>query len=232
MKELEQFTKKHGLTMDSSYNDMEILFYQLNNMGIGNFCEYEPGIVRGLAYYTGIVFEVHDIRGDLRAICGGGRYDNLLKNFGGPAIPATGMGMGDCVLEILLKEKGLMEKRFPKKQTDYFVASLGVGTAARDNVHQRFAQRTGIAPSLMGAIEAVYRIIAELKSRGYSANFSYKPVGLSKQLKQASDQKAKECIIIGSEIEKDQIAVKDMATGKQRLVELDKFFAELGHKSK
>ena len=76
-------------------------------MGIREYCVFDPGIVRGLAYYTGIVFEVHDIQGDLRAICGGGRYDNLLRDFGGPAISATGMGMGDCVLEILLREKGL-----------------------------------------------------------------------------------------------------------------------------
>ena len=227
MKELEQFTKKHGLTMGSPYNDMEMLFYQLDNMGVGNFCKYEPGIVRGLAYYTGIVFEVHDIRGDLRAICGGGRYDNLLKNFGGPAIPATGMGMGDCVLEILLKEKGLLEKRVPKKQTDYFVASLGVGTAAGDNVHHRFAQRTGIAPSSMGAIEAVYRIIAELRLRGKSANFSYKMGTISSQLKQASEQNAKYCIIIGDEFKENKLAIKDMATGQQELIEVDKFFEKI-----
>lgn len=226
-KELKQFTKKHGLTMEGPYNDMEMLFYQLDNMGVGNFCKYEPGIVRGLAYYTGIVFEVHDIRGDLRAICGGGRYDNLLKDLGGPAIPATGMGMGDCVLEILLKEKELLKKQIPKKQTDYFIASLGIGTAAGDDVHQRFTQRTGIAPSSMGAIEAVYRIMAELRLRGKSANFSYKLGGLSKQLKEASAQNAKKCIIIGEEFNNNQLVVKDMTTGEQKTIDVDKFFAEL-----
>ena len=91
-------------------------------MGMGEYCTFDPSIVRGLAYYTGVVFEVHDIAGELRAICGGGRYDNLLRDFGGPPIPATGMGMGDCVLEILLEQRGLLEKQVPKRELEYFVA--------------------------------------------------------------------------------------------------------------
>ena len=67
----------------------------LNSMGIGDYYRFDQGIVRGLAYYTGNVFEIYDKASELRAICGGGRYDNLLKDFGGPAISATGMGMVD-----------------------------------------------------------------------------------------------------------------------------------------
>ncbi len=84
-----------------AFNELVELMKFLDSMGIGNYYRFDPGIVRGLAYYTGIVFEVYDKASELRAICGGGRYDNLLKDFGGPAISATGMGMGDCVLEIL-----------------------------------------------------------------------------------------------------------------------------------
>ena len=173
-------------------------------MGVGDFCIYDPGIVRGLAYYTGIVFEVHDAVGDLRAICGGGRYDNLLRDFGGPAISATGMGMGDCVLEILLKDKGLLDKQVPKRQIDYFVAYIGdIGNEA-------------------------WRIIAKLRSMGYSANISYKTGGLSKQLKEASAQNAGKCIIIGEEEFKEgKIGIKDMATGEQELVGCDEFFSGL-----
>ena len=65
-------------------------------------------IVRGLAYYTGIVFELFDAKGELRAICGGGRYDKLLKSLGGVDLPALGFGMGDVVLGELLRDRGLM----------------------------------------------------------------------------------------------------------------------------
>ena len=65
-------------------------------------------IVRGLAYYTGIVFELFDATGEFRAICGGGRYDNLLAALGGVDLPALGFGMGDVVLGELLRARGLM----------------------------------------------------------------------------------------------------------------------------
>ena len=88
-----------------SVDELKRLFELLRVMGIAEFCRFDIGIVRGLAYYTGIVFEIFDKGGELRAIGGGGRYDDLLKQFGGPSIPATGFGIGDCVLGILLEEK-------------------------------------------------------------------------------------------------------------------------------
>jgi histidyl-tRNA synthetase len=187
-----------------AYNEIKEVLVTLETMGVGDFCIYDPSIVRGLAYYTGIVFEVHDAVGDLRAICGGGRYDNLLRDFGGPAISATGMGMGDCVLEILLREKGLLDKQVPKRQIDYFVACIG------DKRHE------------------AWRIIAKLRSKGYSANISYKMGGLSKQLKEASTQNANKCIIIGEEELKDgKISIKNMTTGEQELVNYDEFLSGL-----
>ncbi|MHC4581951.1 MAG: ATP phosphoribosyltransferase regulatory subunit, partial [Planctomycetota bacterium] len=106
----------------AAYVEVKTALATLEIMGVRDYCVYDPGIVRGLAYYTGIVFEVHEAGGELRAVCGGGRYDNLLRDFGGPPISATGMGMGDCVLEILLEEKGLLGKSLPKNELDYFVA--------------------------------------------------------------------------------------------------------------
>jgi histidyl-tRNA synthetase len=188
----------------SPYLDIKIVLDNLTTMEIGDFCVYDPSIVRGLAYYTGIVFEIHDTTSELRAICGGGRYDNLLRDLGGPPISGTGMGMGDCVLEILLKEKGLLEKQVQKEQLEYFVACVGV-----------FGKE-------------VYRIVSKLRTKGKSANFSYKMGGLSRQLKEASDQKAKKCIIIGyEELKENKVMVKDMTTGQQELVDRDKFFAQL-----
>jgi len=180
----------------------------LYSMGVSDYYLFDPGIVRGLAYYTGIVFEIYDRADQLRAICGGGRYDNLLADFGGPHISATGMGMGDCVLEILLREKGLLDKQIPKRNLEYFVIGAGIGDEQGE--------------------EEIYKIIAKLRSMGYSTNFSYKMGGLSKQLKEASAQNAKKCVIIGEEeLRENKITIKDMATGKQELMSRDEFFAGL-----
>jgi len=186
--------------LDLAIDELEDCAVRLGQMGIGDYCIFDPSIVRGLAYYTGIVFEVHDITGDLRAICGGGRYDNLLRDFGGPAISATGMGMGDCVLEILLREKGLLDKKIPGKALDYFVSP--------------------VADTLLN--EAV-KITAQLRTRGFRSAFSYKPAGLSKQLKLASEQNAKFCIIIGDEFKSGNIVLKDMATGQQKTAPVKDF---------
>lgn len=80
----------------------------LDALGIGAWVKFDLTIVRGLAYYTGIVFELFDAQGELRAICGGGRYDGLLSALGGVDLPALGFGMGDVVLGELLRARGLM----------------------------------------------------------------------------------------------------------------------------
>ncbi len=185
-------------------DELSRLFELLGAMGVNNYCVFDIGIVRGLAYYTGIVYEIYDKASELRAIGGGGRYDNLLKLFGGPDIPATGFGIGDCVLGILLEEKGLLQKQLSMSGPEYFVAFTD-------------------EPYLQKAIE----ITARLRLAKFAANFSYKPIGLSKQLKQASEQKVKKCIIIGSEIEKNQLVIKDMATGKQELVKIEQFLTQI-----
>jgi len=77
---------------------------------LAGFCEVDFKIVRGLAYYTGIVWEIHDRKGELRAIAGGGRYDNLIKQVSGVDLPALGFGMGDVVLTELLKDRNLLPK--------------------------------------------------------------------------------------------------------------------------
>ena len=205
MPQLDELVKTEGESDEySSKLDIKLVLDNLDMMGVGDFCVYDPSIVRGLAYYTGIVFEIHDIAGELRAICGGGRYDNLLRDFGGPPISACGMGMGDRVLEILLEEKNLLVKQVPKRQLDYFVTCIG-----------------------SFGIEA-WQIVEKLRSMEYSTNFSYKMGGLSKQLKEASAQNAKKCIIIGEEeLKENKITIKDMATGEQELVDRDEFFSGL-----
>ena len=189
---------------EESVDGLRRLFELLDVMGVSNFCEFDIGVVRGLAYYTGIVYEIYDKETELRAIGGGGRYDNLLNLFGGPDIPATGFGIGDCVLEILLEEKGLLEKQLPLRKLDYFVACV-------DKVYR----------------EAAIKLTMKLRTAGFAANFSYKPVKLKKQLKDASDQNAKKCIIVGEEFNNNQLVVKDFSTAEQQTIDEDKFFADI-----
>ena len=85
----------------------------VKGLGYGDWCETDYRVVRGLAYYTGVVFEVHDRAGKLRAVAGGGRYDGLLKRLGGEDLPAVGFGMGDAVLAELLREKGMSTPSAP-----------------------------------------------------------------------------------------------------------------------
>ena len=146
-----------------SVEELSRLFDLLDRMGVADFCRFDISVVRGLAYYTGVVFEIYDRGCELRALGGGGRYDNLLKQFGGPQVTATGLGMGDCVLAILLEEKGLLAGRVPTRSLDYYVACVD---------KQYFPQ----------AVE----IVARIRRAGRRANLSYRQTGLGKQLKQAS----------------------------------------------
>jgi histidyl-tRNA synthetase len=200
--------------------ELIVLFSDLERMGIGNFCEFDAGIVRGLAYYTGIVFEVHDIKGQLRAICGGGRYDNLLKDFGGPKMTGTGMGMGDCILEILLREKSLLDKNLPKSELDYFLIAVPDVT---------FKGKEGLEPD---AEHETTKLIGKLRELGCSCDFSYKSGSLGKQLKEASARNARRAVIIGQEFEKGQLSVKDMQTGKQQQINVEDFLAQIESDSK
>lgn len=187
-----------------SIQELAYLKDLLEQMGVWHYCDFDPGIIRGLAYYTGVVFEVHEFSQELRAICGGGRYDNLLHDFGGPKIPATGMGMGDCVLEILLNEKGLLEKQLTKQKLFCFVA---------------FADES--------CKDKAIQVAMKIRSKGFAANFSYKAAKLSKQLKQASEQNTEKCIIIGDEFKDNKLVVKDMVSGQQELVDYDEFLSNL-----
>jgi len=204
-------------------DELKRLFELLTIMKIADFCRSDIGVVRGLAYYTGIVFEIYDRSDQLRAICGGGRFDNLLRDFGGPSIPATGMGMGDCVLEILLREKGLLkDEQCATRNLDYFIAYT-VSSYIKD---LPFNEIRGLAP----INDEVVKLTATLRTKGFATEFSYKGGTLKKQLKQASSVNAKNCVIIGQEfIVNDELVIKDMTTGNQQLVNYDKFLTALKH---
>ncbi|MFI4913279.1 MAG: histidine--tRNA ligase [Sedimentisphaeraceae bacterium JB056] len=183
--------------------EMKELFELLDAMGIADYCKFDISIVRGLAYYTGVVFEIHDRCGELRAVCGGGRYDNLLKDFGGPAMSATGMGMGDCVLEILLREKGIITDQMQREPVDFYIASLDEGMT-----------------------KPIAELAAKLRCNGKKAEFAYKKLKMKKLLKQADELKAAKCIILGREfIESEMLVVKDMKTSEQEQVSYEQFIS-------
>eukprot|EP00755_Sulcionema_specki_P004441 Sspe_Gene.30080::Locus_14675_Transcript_1_1_Confidence_1.000_Length_1685::g.30080::m.30080/K01892/HARS, hisS; histidyl-tRNA synthetase len=90
------------------------LFTLLDAYGCSDWVQFDAGVVRGLAYYTGVVFEAFSREGTLRAICGGGRYDNLMATYGAKPIPAVGFGFGDCVIIELLRDKKLIPDLKPE----------------------------------------------------------------------------------------------------------------------
>ena len=103
--ELKQLTGEQG---GEAVDELNTLFEIAEAYGFGDWLVFDASVVRGLAYYTGIVFEGFDRKGELRAICGGGRYDKLLTLYGSPeVVPACGFGFGDCVIMELLREKGV-----------------------------------------------------------------------------------------------------------------------------
>lgn len=164
--------------------------------GIIDWIDFDLSIVRGLAYYTGMVFEVHEATGAERAIAGGGRYDNLVELFDGPSTPAVGFGMGDVVLALVLEDRGLMPK-----DTDLF-------------------RRIGATPDVFvipgPAPEAellVKPLLARLRAAGRHARASSKSTrNVGKLLKDANDQGARIAMIIET---KETVALKDLATGEQ-----------------
>jgi histidyl-tRNA synthetase len=95
--------------------DLQIILQQLEARGLGDYVKIDYGVIRGLAYYTGVVFEAFDRKGQFRAIAGGGRYDHLIKLISGNKtdLPSLGFGMGDVVLADMLRDKGLFPKSNP-----------------------------------------------------------------------------------------------------------------------
>ena len=166
-------------------------------MGLGGFVEVDLRIVRGLAYYTGIVFELFDRKGQLRAICGGGRYDRLLELVGGEPLPAVGFGMGDVVLGELLAERGLLPTFAPA--LDYFVVSVSPEQRAQ-----------------------ALRIAHTLRDRGSSVSYALKSdQSVTKQMKVAQREGAREVLVVGAdELARGRVVARDMESGAEREIAL------------
>ena len=136
------------------------------------FCEVDFKIVRGLAYYTGIVWEIHDRKGELRAIAGGGRYDNLIKLVSGVDLPALGFGMGDVVLGELLKDRGLLPKLDHGLDCYVVIADEALRPEASQLIHQ-------------------------LRDAGIAVDYSLTPAKVGKQFEAADKLGARYAVVVG-----------------------------------
>jgi len=161
----------------------------VQDLGYGDWCQTDLRVVRGLAYYTGVVFEVHDRAGKLRAVAGGGRYDDLLKKLGGEDLPAVGFGMGDAVLAELLKEKKVLLEK--KGGAEIFVVAE---TAEKS-----------LALALVG----------QMRRSGWSVDYDPGVGKWGKQLEVAEAKGARWALLVGRESAEGRLGLKELATRKQ-----------------
>jgi histidyl-tRNA synthetase len=175
----------------------------LKALGVGDWIEFDLSIVRGLAYYTGKVFELFDAKGEFRAICGGGRYDDLLSTIGGVDLPALGFGMGDVVLTEILKSRDLLPT--PELATEYWVAS----------------DDESMLPEVM-------TVAGRLRAKARSVEYALKSQTLARQLKTASSAGVRNVVLLRRpDYENGKITVKTLADGSERNVALDAFLDSL-----
>ncbi len=176
----------------------DMLKASLDAMGI----EYvvDPAIVRGLDYYTGVVFEfIAEGIGAQSTVCGGGRYDGLVESLGGPALSGIGFGMGITRIILALREEGL--DNVPVKAPKLYVAALGERAAIK-------------------ALEITER----LRREGKYAECDIVGRSLKAQMKYANKIHAEYTLIIGdSEIDAGKAQLKNMSDSSQCEVELDSF---------
>jgi len=193
---IENFKGRNKM-IDRSIENLLDISKSLDYYGFKEYCTLNLSVVRGLAYYTGMVFEVYDKKKEMRSLFGGGRYDNLVESFGGEPTPAVGFGMGDVVLELMMKKEGV----WPEEKTyiDYYIANIG------------------------DVDKYVLSIVRKLRDKGYRVSFDLADRNLSNQLKYADRINAKNVIFVGEkELKEGKIVIKNMETGEQEKVEIGK----------
>jgi histidyl-tRNA synthetase len=173
---------------------LERLFELLDFYGFSSFVSFDIRIVRGLAYYTGTVFELFDKKRTLRAIAGGGRYDRLVKLYGGPDTPAVGFAAGDVVLGELLKEKKFAVHN---PRSSVFVASFDSESPA-----------------------AAIATTQAIRAAGISCEFSLKKANIGKQMEQANSALALAVVFTGGEEERlGKTKIRNMKTGEELTID-------------
>lgn len=176
-------------------SELEELQNLLTDYEIADRCELDLSIVRGLAYYTSTVFECHDADGQLRAIFGGGRYDNLIELLGGEPTPAVGFAVGDVTLELLMRKSNVWVDK--KYTTDIFVV------------------RIGDVP-----LKKVIAYCSNLRKKGLSVEYDLLNRKLVKQLNYANKLNVRYILFIGEdELKNGKVKIKNYQTGEEILVD-------------
>lgn len=173
--------------------DMQRFFTAIQALGLGEWVRFAPHIIRGLAYYTGTVFEAWDRDGEFRAILGGGRYDNLVSDVGGDPLPAVGFAMGDVVIGLALRKFGCLPE--------------GLGASPAPVLVTVFDEN-----SLIDS----FALAAELREAGLKVACYPEPAKLGKQFK-FGDRMGMQVAVVQGPDEKaaGQVALKDLRSGEQ-----------------
>lgn len=173
-------------------SEMQEFFESARDLGVEEYLDYDPTVIRGLDYYTGTVYEARDVKGNHRSILGGGRYNDLISVVGGDLVPATGFALGDVVFGLVLDENGI-KPDLRVCPADILVTNFEEGRASFS-----------------------IQIASELRNAGFRVEWYPEAVRLQRQLKYADRNKIPLVVIIGpDEIETDQVSVKNMFTGEQ-----------------
>ncbi len=178
----------------AAVGELNSLFALTDAYGISDWIEFDASVVRGLAYYTGPVFEAHDRAGELRAICGGGRYDKLIGTLGGKDLPATGFGFGDMVVMELLAEKGLV----PDLTNGVSDVVFGMGTELRG---------------------AAMQVASALRANGRSVDLVLEDKRMKWVFKHAERCGASRLVMVmPDEWAAGKVRIKDLGTGEESTV--------------
>ncbi len=191
---------KIGVSIDE-FTALDELRAAADAAGILEWCSVDIGIVRGLAYYTGTVFEFHEVSGAERAVAGGGRYDGLVELFGGPKMPACGFGMGDVVLANVLRDRKLLpdDGATLLPRPDVFVISAGGDLAEAQ----------------------LPRLVSALRRAGLHVRTSSKATrNVGKLLGDAGKNRARSAVILGTELAEGNVVLKNLDGGSQQVVAL------------
>jgi histidyl-tRNA synthetase len=188
---------------------LEKLVDGLRARGLADFVDVDVRIVRGLAYYTGIVFEVFDRVGKLRAVAGGGRYDNLIEQLsdGATKLPAVGFAMGDVVLGELIKDRPTASQKMETTLRDESKIDIYVVVAKEERRADALAQ------------------VQQLRDGGYRVDYPLVPEKVGKQFQLAEDLGATIAVLYGDEW--PQVKVKTLATREEKLVPNSDLFARI-----
>ncbi|ADQ66058.1 histidyl-tRNA ligase [Halogeometricum borinquense DSM 11551] len=197
--DLDAIAEFGGDDVKDAVENLRAVLAATEDFGVRQYCDISLTTARGLDYYTGVVFECFDSTGDVsRAAFGGGRYDNLIEDFGGQPTPAVGVALGDATLQLLCERADVWPEE--ELQTDYYVLTVGDTRAVASRVARDLRDRGNV-------------VEMDVADRSFGAQMGY-----------ADSINAETVVIVGEQdLENDEVTVKDMDTGDQTTAPVSDF---------